>query len=101
MAWHLQNSNAKLRAVGKKKANDWGLHDMLGNVFEWCRDGYQKQLPSGTNPYYKSSGVERVRRGGCWYYDKSACRSAFRAGYPPDSKTASLGFRLALVPVGI
>jgi hypothetical protein len=100
-AWHLQNSNAKLRAVGKKKANDWGLHDMLGNVFEWCRDGYQKQLPSGTNPYYKSSGVERVRRGGCWYYDKIACRSAFRAGYPPDSKTASLGFRLALVPVGI
>jgi hypothetical protein len=101
MAWHLQNSNSKLRAVGKKKANDWGLHDMLGNVFEWCRDGYQKQLPSGTNPYFKSSEIERVRRGGCWYYDKIACRSAFRAGYPSDSKTASLGFRLALVPVGI
>ena len=101
IAWHWQNANADLHAVAKKKANAWGLHDMIGNVFEWCRDGYQKQLPGGRNPYIASEVEGRVRRGGSWYYDKIACRSAFRTASSSDMKTSNLGFRVALVIDGM
>ena len=101
IAWHQQNANADLHTVAKKKANAWGLHDMIGNVFEWCRDGYQKQLPGGRNPYITSEVEGRVRRGGSWYYDKIACRSGFRTACSPDMKTSNLGFRVALVLDGM
>jgi formylglycine-generating enzyme len=86
--------------VGKKRANRYGLYDMLGNVFEWCWDAYDKdyykQSPSEdpTGPDSRDSG--RVRRGGNWLFGSEYARSDTR---PPDAPMlrSIMGFRLALV----
>ncbi len=85
--------------VGKYEANAWGLHDMHGNVWEWCRD-YYGDYPSGatTDPAGASSGGHRVLRGGGWFNDAAVCRSAIRAGGAPGGRGNNLGFRPALVP---
>ncbi len=103
MAWHFENTNGRPEAVGLKQPNAWGLHDMHGNVFEWCRDAYRERLRGGSNPFVddKSDNALRVRRGGSWYFRKTAARSAFRIGEHWDFKTGHLGFRLALVPDGL
>ncbi len=100
MAWYFENSNARSEPVARKKSNSWGLHDMHGNVFEWCKDFYGPKLPGGVDPFAKTNSESRlrVRKGGSWYYGQSACRSAYRNGEVEDFKTSNLGFRLALVP---
>jgi serine/threonine protein kinase len=84
--------------VGLKLPNDWGLLDMYGNLWEWCRDWYQIKLPGGDDPVVLSKGSYRVSRGGCWYYAASDCRSAYRSGYAPGCRYLDLGFRVAAVP---
>jgi sulfatase modifying factor 1 len=84
--------------VGKKLPNAWGLYDMHGNVWEWCRDWYTQKLPGGTNPEVTSRGSLRVRRGGCWRLSAGYCRSACRFRNSPSYRNFNLGFRLALVP---
>jgi formylglycine-generating enzyme len=95
--------------VGSYPANDWGLHDMHGNVYEWCRDWYHFRLPGGENPDLSSvKGVpnrdgsfSRVRRGGAWVDEGWACRSAFRLRFEPERRSDHIGFRIAAVePVG-
>ena len=84
--------------VGSFAANRWGLHDMHGNVYEWCEDWYG-DYPSGsvTNPTGPSTGSRRVFRGGGWYSFPRRCRSANRFSDDPDLRYGSLGFRLARV----
>jgi formylglycine-generating enzyme required for sulfatase activity len=84
--------------VGSYPANAWGLHDMHGNTFEWCRDWYQPHLPGGTDPdLHSSAASSRVRRGGCWADEGWPCRSAFRLRFEPERRYDHIGFRVVLV----
>lgn len=86
--------------VGMKKANAWGLHDMHGNVWEWCSDGYDKKLAGGINPTGSSQSTFRVSRGGGWCFRAAYCRSACRFYRRPDTRSIELGFRVSLSPTG-
>ncbi|MEO6244243.1 MAG: formylglycine-generating enzyme family protein [Opitutaceae bacterium] len=93
-------------AVGSYPPNAWGLHDMHGNEFEWCRDWYHAQLPGGLDPDLSDRPGERnrdgtysrVRRGGAWMDAPEFCRSALRLRYEPERDADHIGLRVALVP---
>jgi formylglycine-generating enzyme required for sulfatase activity len=83
--------------VGQKRVNGFGLHDMLGNVFEWCSDwhgmDYQPQSPS-IDPKGPASGTEHIMRGGSWSSFSPSCRSAYRVKTKAASRAHYNGFRL-------
>jgi formylglycine-generating enzyme required for sulfatase activity len=86
--------------VGSYPANPWGLHDMHGNTFEWCRDWYHPKLPGGVDPdLYFAKATSRVRRGGAWTDDGWPCRSAFRLRFEPERRYDHIGFRVVAVQV--
>jgi formylglycine-generating enzyme required for sulfatase activity len=94
----------RVTRVGSYPPNAWGIHDMHGNVFEWCRDWYHAALPGGADPDLSSAKstatrnsdgtVSRVRRGGCWADEGWACRSAFRLRFEPERRADHIGFRV-------
>jgi sulfatase modifying factor 1 len=89
--------------VGSYKANGFGLHDMHGNVYEWCADRYDQHYYAKSllkDPSGPSSGSGRVSRGGSWNYNAGNCRSPFRDRFAMETRNEYLGFRVALVPAG-
>jgi formylglycine-generating enzyme required for sulfatase activity/predicted Ser/Thr protein kinase len=94
LAWYNENSNAKTNPVGYKKANTWGLHDMSGNVAEWCQDLYDDKLLGGADPTGAVSGNFRVCRGGSWIRDAISSRVAIRRYDVPTNAHSHVGFRI-------
>ena len=95
VAWHKRNSGERTKQVGTKEANELGLFDMSGNVWEWCWDWYGKYSGgSQTNPLGAASGSLRVLRGGCWDYNSSNCSVASRDNVIPDYRSSDGGFRV-------
>ena len=94
--WFSANSGGKTHPVGEKKANEWGLYDMHGNVWEWCGDLYadKYEAAAAKNPQGASSGPHRVLRGGGAYSGPQACRSAYRTGADPTGAYDNRGFRV-------
>ena len=85
--------------VGQKKPNPWGLYDMHGNLWEWCRDAYSETLPGGTDPLVEmETGTSPVIRGGSWANVAGFCRSARRGHNARGFPTNFMGFRASLVP---
>jgi formylglycine-generating enzyme required for sulfatase activity len=81
--------------VGSFAANSWGLHDMHGNVWEWCWDWYGDYASGNqTDPMGASSGSDRVFRGGSWSHNGQYLRSAYRYHNTPSSRGIGIGFRL-------
>ncbi len=81
VAWHYGNSGAQVHPVGGKAANELGIYDMSGNVWEWCWD----------NPY----AATRFVRGGSFLYSDPQCNPGYRIGHPPTYSSGDLGFRVA------
>lgn len=85
IAWYKENSGGHTHPVGQKRPNAWGLHDMLGNVWEWCWNQYD---PNVYGPY-------RIFRGGGWADEPRGCLATNRRRSHPTFKIDDLGFRIA------
>jgi formylglycine-generating enzyme required for sulfatase activity len=99
LGWYEGNSEGSTHPVGKKMPNAYGLHDMSGNVWEWCEDIYLQDAygkSAENNPAGTDRPVFRVRRGGSWDSEQRRLRSLFRGRYPVDLQFESNGIRIVL-----
>jgi len=96
-AWYYKNSDNQTRAVGQKLPNNYGLYDMMGNVFEWTSTWFSDytKAPSLQDPTGPSEGFARVTRGGSWFSDALSLKLSARFSNRPGSAHYKLGFRCA------
>ncbi|MCB0533295.1 MAG: SUMF1/EgtB/PvdO family nonheme iron enzyme [Lewinellaceae bacterium] len=98
------NSNTGIQQVGIKAPNELGIHDMSGNVWEWCQDQWHnnyKGAPADGSAWEDGgTGALRVYRGGSWHNDPQDCRAANRDNNGPTLRSFDVGFRLVLQSVG-
>ncbi|MEV5429040.1 formylglycine-generating enzyme family protein [Streptomyces sp. NPDC052701] len=83
IAWYQDNSQGRIRPVGGRRPNAWGVYDTLGNVWEWCWDVYDAEV----------YGTYRVLRGGGWSDEHWSCRASVRRRGHPTFRIDDLGFR--------
>ena len=96
IAWYKINANETPHKVGTKRANNMGIHDMSGNVSEWCSNWYSEH-------YYKNikkrkninNGTFKVHRGGSWANSLNILRITNRRASNPTTMNATIGFRVA------
>jgi formylglycine-generating enzyme required for sulfatase activity len=98
IAWYGANSGGQTHRVGQKQPNAWGLHDMQGNVWEWCQDWYQDDYyrtlgAPALDPHGPASGQQRVLRGGSWYKFLWFLRASSRFAFRPSGRFPHVGFR--------
>jgi formylglycine-generating enzyme required for sulfatase activity len=97
LGWVNKNSGKETHPVGEKLPNAWGLHDLHGNVWEWCLDGKRDYTAEAqTDPFGPvEEGAFRVVRGGSWYSRARDCRAAIRFRSHPEYRDGLLGLRLS------
>lgn len=99
VAWYVSNCNSETHPVAQKQANELGLYDMSGNVYEWCQDWYSSNYYSvspSANPCNTTGTSDRVWRGGTWLHVGKNCRVTSRKHYASGPNSSDLGLRLAL-----
>ncbi len=96
ISWYWDNSGSETHPVGGKSPNSLGLYDMSGNVWEWCWDWLDYYNTSLVDPKGPDSGINRVLRGGSWYFITDFLRCAYRSGINPSNTFNDLGFRVVV-----
>ena len=98
IAWYKNNASEQAMLCGLKKPNELGIYDMLGNVFVWCNDWYEKYNSTDVvNPTGPSTGSERVLKGCCWDNNLMDCKITNRFKNPEIGSGDGLGFRIVSV----